>query len=125
MRSPLVLAAAALVLAGCQSLESGAREDFSSANTCPLERVEARKRTDLRPSDLKGQKTPSKEIAADPDRLRMWRDEQATLAAQANDGHEVIEVRGCGHTELDDCHRSSKGSIFCFSRDYPPGAAHW
>lgn len=118
----------ALLLYGCKDLDEGAREDFSRSHTCPLDRVEARERTDLRPSALHfGANKPPAEVAADPGRLKMWQDEQARDAEKYDGRYKTFEVRGCGHLELLTCARGSKNMnrATCSRADYPAGVAKW
>ena len=44
--------AAVFPLAACQSLASGAKEQFSKDYSCPLDRIESRDRRDLHPSSF-------------------------------------------------------------------------
>ena len=116
-----------LVLAGCRSMEDGARDDFSRDHTCPVDRVEARVRKDIRPSSLAKAETPPAEIAADPGRLKMWQDERAKNAQYADSNRTIVEVRGCGKLELQECSRGSRDTnkIFCSKVEYPAGVAKW
>ena len=87
-----------LSMAGCKDLNEGAREDFSRAHTCPMDRVEARERADIRPSSLRyGEDKPPAEIAADPGRLKMWQDERTKDRQDYDSSNKTFEVRGCGH----------------------------
>jgi hypothetical protein len=120
----------ALVLTACQSLEDGAKAEFSSQFTCPLERIEARARPDLKPSQVEREPSrPSPEIAADPERLKIFQQKQAELDANVDRADSVVEARGCGHTVLYTCGhptRSSSGKRWmCSHHAYPPGVATW
>lgn len=107
-RTSLAAAAwvALLCVAGCQSLTEGAKETFSQENMCPLDRVEARERPELTSASVKPPGPPAvppPEIAADPARLKMWRDQRAEAAARRDLGHHYAQARGCGKTVLYDC----------------------
>ena len=112
---------------GCKGKQTGAREYFARELTCPEDRVEVRARTDIRPSNLKTKSTPSKEIAADPQRLKIMQTEQAESDASENSLNEVLEVRGCDHQKIYSCHRHNKqlNTIMCSSREYPAGVTKW
>jgi hypothetical protein len=73
----------------CQALTEGAKSDFSTSFTCPIERVEVRARPELRPSHWFKPKTPPSEVASDPGRLTMWRDEQDRLRTSGDRGDEA------------------------------------
>jgi hypothetical protein len=128
---PLTVAIAALGLS-CKSMETGAREEFSRKHYCPLDRVEARRRADLRAWDVafsgSPEASPPDEVAKDPERLGMWKQEQAQHQKDWSDGLDVYEVRGCGHEELSICHHPGgpEGGIYlsevsCSEGRYPAG----
>ncbi len=101
--------AALVLLGGCDRLglgvEAGAREEFSKAESCPLSRVTSHVRGDLR-RDTEKRETPPVAIAADPPRLRVWKDEQDKANRSARDfdsQHTVIELTGCDRTVIWDC----------------------
>ena len=117
-----------LSMAGCKDLNEGAREDFSRAHTCPMDRVEARERADIRPSSLRyGEDKPPAEIAADPGRLKMWQDERTKDRQDYDSSNKTFEVRGCGHLTLYACMRHTKNAnrAFCSQYAHPPGVAKW
>jgi hypothetical protein len=60
-----------VLVAGCKGPVTldDVRKEFSQSNTCPVERVEARERPELKPSQLDRNSSPPAEIAADPGRL--------------------------------------------------------
>jgi hypothetical protein len=122
----LVLAGG-LALAGCTSKESGAREEFSRDFTCPPERVDVRARGDLKPADFLKPATPSPEVAADAERLKLWQAQQDKQREDANPfGYEVFEARGCAHQTLYFCRRGKRvDTILCSAKEYPPGASRW
>lgn len=113
-----------IAASGCKKITQGAKEHFSKDFTCPIERVEVRPRKDLRPSDFEKPARPSKEIAADPDRLAMWQAEQDKSREWMNKHDEIIEARGCGHEALYACHRHNKDAsyIMCSSKKLPDTA---
>jgi len=101
---------AIVCLCGCQSVADGAREDFSSENTCPLERVEARERSDVKPSQLRRKVDPPRDIATDPGRLKLWQDRQAKKYAYDDESHYIVEVRGCDKHDFYECRHPGSGS---------------
>lgn len=115
-----------LLLAGCKSPEKGAREHFAREVTCPLERVEARARTDVKPGDWIESSKPPKDVAADPERLQMWKAKDEERRSWAN-RDQIIEVRGCGKQKLYACHRHNKDAnyIMCSDLEYLPDMTHW
>ena len=108
---------AVALVAGCQSPEGSAQETFSRANTCPPDRVQAKTRADLNPSSFvnTGTEEPPKDIAADPARLKMWRDERAKRAASSEHSFDmtgkqhIVEVSGCGKHVFYECHLPQRG----------------
>ena len=119
MRRPLLAAACLLLLSlaatACKQLTSGAREDFAARYSCPEDRVEVKERSDLQPVQALGKAnevpaTPPDEVKRDPARYAKWQQDQADrreskLARYI--GYEVIEVNGCGHTDILVCHHPS------------------
>src|SRR5882724_12368083 len=104
---------ALLFLCGCQSVTDGAREQFSHDHVCPLDRVEARARPELKPSQFGAPSTAPKDVAADPGRLELWQAEQAQFAANDDAWGEIVEARGCEVHVFYSCGhptRSSDGS---------------
>jgi hypothetical protein len=89
-----------------------ARAGFRSAFYCPDDRLQARRREDLRPSDAKRAERPPAELANDPERLGMWRSEQRENREFEDSYDEIYEVNGCGHDELYACHRT-RGGVAC------------
>jgi hypothetical protein len=124
MRVPLSVLAilSGLALGGCESVLDGSKDEFSKEFTCPLDRIEARPRPDLRPSSLNGDRAtdPPKDIAADPDRRRMWQTDHETMMAREDARDDVFELRGCGRHVLYACHRFKGGNRFmCRSMGRP------
>ena len=112
----------------CQSLDEGARVDFSTSFTCPIERVEVRARPELHPSHWFQARTPPSEVASDPGRLRLWQDEQDKLRTSSDQYHAIYEARGCGHHALYECGRTTRGSsksVNCRERPYPSDVSPW
>jgi hypothetical protein len=118
-----------VVLAGCRGPVTldDVRKEFSKDNTCPVERVEARERSELKPSQLDWNPAPPAEIAADAGRLAMWKAERDKQNANTDGRDRVFEARGCGHQTLYACHRMNtrSGSIMCHARKYPEGVTRW
>lgn len=103
--SPLAALLLLLLIAGCASLEDGARDHFVTALSCPADRVLVKARPDLGYGDLLPALAASKppdEVAADPERLALWKEQQtsalATRRANADATYDVFEVSGCGRT---------------------------
>jgi len=111
--SLLALLAAA---GGCKRLQTGAREEFAKAYSCPEERVSVRARSDLKYGDLvlssSLQQEPADEVKKDPVRLAKWesdrRKEQAELRERLN-RLDVFEVKGCAHVALLGCAHPEAG----------------
>jgi hypothetical protein len=86
----------------------GARERFEKSWSCPEDRVVAKVRTDLDPLQFHPAKvkTPPEEVRDDPARYAKWNaDQEAERQTQraAYAGHKLVELDGCGHTEIQDC----------------------
>src|SRR3954453_7786758 len=88
-------ALALLFVCGCQSVTDGAKGEFSREYVCPPDRIEARARPELKPSQFSGPSAPPKDVAADPDRLDLWQAERAKLAANIDAWGQIVEARGC------------------------------
>ena len=118
---------ALLVLAGCQSKESGAREKFSQEFTCPEDRVEVRERKDLTPSKLRVQVPPPPEIASDPARLAQYKEREAENNKNADTFGDIYEARGCNKQSLYACRiRTNKSvGVSCTSQPYENGVSRW
>jgi hypothetical protein len=99
-----------LASAGC-SLSGAAVRRFARDESCPEDRVVVRRRADMRPSSAIPRTQPPADVAADPERLRVWestRQDERDLA----DLGEIYEVEGCGVGRLYTCHRT-KGGSYC------------
>jgi hypothetical protein len=130
MKRVALLLAGALAIVGCQSLTDGARDDFSHKFSCPKDQVEARTRKDIKAHTLSAfaDRKPPADVAADSKRLAVWQaDQQKTVDRE--DTEDVVEARGCSHSQLYTCTRSNtgthQGAVMCFSHDYPAGMAKW
>jgi hypothetical protein len=133
---PLVSLAALVAFAaaslGCQSLDDGAKDNFSNQFSCPKAGVELRPRPEIDAYELifgKPSKPPA-DVARDPARMAMWQKKQDDSHATWNATETVFELRGCGHQTLYTCTRAGKsgghsGSVMCSDRDYPPGIVRW
>jgi hypothetical protein len=122
----LCVVVVALGQVACQSLDDGAKADFSKSFTCPPDRVEVRARPELHPSDWLERRTPPSEVASDPGRLKMWQDEQEKLRISVDTYHSIYEARGCGHQMLYECGRATRGSsngVLCRERPFPSGGS--
>jgi hypothetical protein len=125
LRTTWTIAASAALLLACEKLEADAKKSFSAGNACPIERVESRERPDLRPSMLMESSSPPAEVARDPQRLALWKEQEDKARAGTDRDQTVFEVRGCNHEELYRCHRFKNTRSFCMSMHYPPKAARW
>jgi hypothetical protein len=133
--APLALAALAALaaVAGCKALDEGAKEGFSHRYSCPQERVQVRRRADVRPYDVAfgrlGPATPPDEVAADPGRKALWEKDEREKRRRWNSSFEVYEVRGCGHQVIQTCAHpvdldggTLVGQVDCTEGEYPAGA---
>lgn len=114
-------------------LDEGAREEFSRIHLCPLERVEVRRRADLTPWDLHvarwGPSVPPDEVARDPERLALWKEQERERQDRENEDAEVFELRGCGRQVVWACDHPTVaggdvyiGMVSCTDGPYPAGA---
>ena len=119
------------VATGCQSLEDGARDEFSHEFSCPKASVQARTSSDVEPFALHNPTAsqPLPEVKADPARLALWSADQKRRRDDYNRAETVVEARGCGHHEIYLCGRANKGNHagepMCSPERYPPGMAPW
>ena len=101
--------ALALVVAGCnftQRPEPAAAQIFSTDATCPTERVQVKPRPDVAPATVlppPAMEPPPAEVAADPERMKLWRAQHDTAPDFARLQAQVFEVTGCGHRTLYVC----------------------
>jgi hypothetical protein len=133
---PLAALLLPLLIAGCASLEDGARDHFVKALSCPADRVQVKARPDLGYGDLLPAlpaSTPPDEVAADPERLALWKEQQAsaqaTRRANAEAAYDVFEVSGCGRTVRLGCRhpedtrgRTELSAVVCSSPQRLDGA---
>lgn len=92
-----------VVLVGCRSNETMAKETFSRIYTCPEDRITLTTRKDLVARDLMVRPaTPPADIKADPARLALWKQKEADRTSEY-DGDVVIEAKGCDHAETYVC----------------------
>lgn len=129
--SPIVLAALVLGGGACPSLERGAKEQFSTDLTCPEDRIEVRRRPELKPYDVAHPRPPEPpaDVRSDPGRLAMWQKNQEDTRDTQN-RHKVLEARGCGQSRLYICdtyatHSSTQSPIGCSEIPYPSGVPRW
>ncbi len=110
------------LVVGCEhSVTDDAKEYFSAENTCPLERVEARERTDLKDSTFRTT-APPKDVAADPGRLAMWHEQQASRDRV----YRIVQVRGCDKHVVYECRPARRGEtkkyFLCITEPSVPAA---
>jgi len=112
-----VFAALLFSLGACQGLESGAKEKFADTYTCPVDRVTARERSDLKGSQILGTpstpREPPDEVKKDPGRLAKWnadREKERNSSDSFYDTYAVYEVSGCSHSAFLGCYHPSKGT---------------
>ena len=109
-----LLVSCCALLASCQSLPDGAKEEMAARWTCPPERITTVTREDLVAGELMAAATtpePPPEVAADPGRLAYFREEQKKHAEKVADAYSsfvVIEAKGCDHQQLLACARKQK-----------------
>ncbi len=90
----------AATLAACKSKESGAKEEFARAHSCPGERIAVKARPDLDwQTVVFGDIGPPPGIAADPGRLARWKADRADLFGDLR----VFEAQGCGRHDYLGC----------------------
>ena len=78
----------AILTASCKPTTGDARAVFATTHMCPADRVVATKRDDLNAHDvIFGSSSPPREVATDPARLAMWRQQQAKSQASLNSRH--------------------------------------
>jgi hypothetical protein len=92
-RAPLLL----LSLCACTSLHAAARDTFVHKYSCPEDRVTVLKRPDLQRLAPEGP-TPSEEVARDPERLKVWKDDHPPP-----DEYKYYQVSGCDHEDVYSC----------------------
>jgi hypothetical protein len=97
----LLAALVGLLLASCAN-SSVARDTFASSHTCPSDRVSVTPRPDLWRFSFV---SPKPDVAADPERLRVWQERQKKAAADALPCV-VFEMDGCGQSQLLCCTHS-------------------
>jgi hypothetical protein len=79
---------------GCDSFELAARNALVKDKTCPLDRVTAAPHATVLAA-------PAADVAADPERMRMWTQAQREQIA----GHTFMAATGCGSETVYDCRR--------------------
>jgi len=117
MRSAFPLAlVVALATPACQSVSSRAQEDFAKKYTCPDDRIAVKARPDLDPTQAfvgdASSGTPSDEVKNDPARYAMWkaaRDAQQEQDRSTYSKYDMLEVTGCGHTQVYGCYHRIGG----------------
>ena len=104
-------------LTGCKSREEQAREQFSNAVSCPASKVKVRELEGVTAQEIRDEHDTSKpkpppEVAADPERLEVWEENEAKQrranAREPGFGSDVFEVKGCGETITYECWRKNK-----------------
>jgi hypothetical protein len=98
----------ALLIAGCgtMNLPDAASQIFSSSVTCPPERVVIKARPDVAPTTVlpaPAMAPAPAEIAADPERMKLWRQQHDTAPDFGRLNAKVFEATGCGHHALYVC----------------------
>ncbi len=101
--SKIVAALVALSGAGCVSREAQTRAQFSSEVTCPESRVAVAQQILLTTPTA-----PPPEIAADPERLQMWRERDEARRAVDRE-KQYFSAQGCGQRRIYHCY-------YCVSR---------
>jgi hypothetical protein len=107
--------------AGCASLPSGAKSIFSRSYACPADRVIVTARPDVAPRSVvrvPASSEPPPDVAADAERLRLWRSMHAPSRDVDAIGA-VYEVAGCDRRAMFVCGRASqdgRGDAFSMER---------
>ena len=89
-----------LAVTSCASETSTARDVFVRSVTCPADRVIVVLRSDIKPKQA-SKAAPPPDIAADPERLRLWHEQQDAPAPHSCN---VYDVTGCGQRLLLCCY---------------------
>ena len=106
-----LLALASLGAVGCQGMDDCAQETFSKQFSCPKGSVTVRERKDVDGWAVTHDPPPEppKEVADDPARLQVWKQNQAEQRDQFNKTtHDVYEAKGCNHEALYACRHPSE-----------------
>jgi hypothetical protein len=98
----------ALLFAGCGTLNlpDAASQIFTHAVTCPTERVAIKARPDVAPTTVlppPPMAPPPADVAADPERMKLWRHDHDTAPDFGRLHAAVFEATGCGHHVLYVC----------------------
>jgi hypothetical protein len=80
-----------------------AKQRFAGNESCPEDRVIAKRRDDLHASDEFRCERPPVDVWLDPEPRRMWKAAQRQERELLDDGTEVYEVAGCGAVRLYVC----------------------
>jgi hypothetical protein len=103
-------------------LSDGARTLFAQGNFCPQVSVTAR--PDIQPHTLLAPGAPPNDVAADPQRLQMWRDAKAQEAAALDGWGRTFDVSGCAKTQQYICGRPLESELIAGSQTMITGDAH-
>jgi hypothetical protein len=96
-------------------MPSSASEQFGTQFSCPKDRVEAKRRPDLDPSNAVPVTQPPDEVKSDPGRLAKWNADQDKRRSLKSD-QQVFEVTGCGHTQLLNCRpHHAHGAVYDYA----------
>jgi hypothetical protein len=103
------------------AMAKGARDQFGEKFSCPSDRVEAKRRTDLEGASASTAQPPD-EVKNDPGRYEKWKADQEKDQARRDrtaSEHQKFEINGCGHTQLVDCrpHHGPNGAVYPNSAD--------
>ncbi len=125
----LALTAVVGTVSGCDNdhfnYGRAAQEELTSRYSCPKDRVTVSPRPDLKAFDLMMEPgKPPAEVAADPGRLKVWREKQDELEAGYNNA-KVMEAKGCDHHVFYSCFIAEGSNqsqvIACREAEHPPG----
>lgn len=99
--------AIAIASTGCKSKQQLARESFAKDHSCPLAEVLASEHTELSSYDLTfGKLEPPADIAADPTRVALWREENERKRKLVDASSTVFLGEGCNQQKYYACSRS-------------------
>lgn len=88
---------------------------MSNANSCPVEQVQAKRRSDVKESDFTSWPAPPADVAGDPARRAVWeknlQEQKDGLDRQSN----VYEAKGCGKQVFLACknRKGQAGNVTC------------
>lgn len=110
------------MLASCASLSGEAGNEFARTASCPPDRVTVLSRVG---PGFVPEESPPPDVAADPERLAFWRQQQEARTQAMFGGCEWFEASGCGQREILCCEHPTgdHGEVFTSSAVCTPKSA--